>query len=416
MLRKILIVILRILSIIVLIFLLYFNYKLYYTPQFSSTSNHRYNIAVLNQLNYLEEQIKDSEDIKMQQIFPEGYVFMNSLYALAWIDLIQSLDTSSTTYIRGIKQINWALEKLYSEKAKSTFNRSLPLEFGIFYQGWTNFVLGKKIELQSKSNIKNLKNNEIFLFKQNCEKIAKALKESPITYLESYSEEIWPADNIIGIATLALHDRIFKPKYKKDIESIIIDIKKRLDPDTKLIPHKIYFNSGKTVQGARGSSQSLILNFLIDIDKEFALSQFIIYKRTFVKRFAGLPGIREFPIGCNKKGDIDSGPLVFGFGGSATIVGQRTFGKFGDIKNNHAIRNSIEALGASYSAKNKKKYFLGKLPIADAFIAWSNSLNIETNNTYFHWRLKFQLLSIALIMGLILINFRFLSANHTNFR
>jgi hypothetical protein len=95
---------------------------------------------------------------------------------------------------------------------------------------------------------------------------------------------------------------------------------------------------------------------------------------------------------------------VLGFSGSATIVGQRTLGKYKDLDNYEAIRNSIEALGICFTYENKKRYFLGQLPIADAFIAWSNSLNIDSNAQRYNWRIKFQLLSLFLILLIIVIN------------
>jgi hypothetical protein len=280
MLRKILISTVKILSILFLIFISYFNYKLYYNPKFTEPV-YSYNIDVLNQLNHLETELEDSADIKMQLIFPEGYVFMNSLYALSWINFLEKVDSTSYIYSSGLKQIDKSLKKLNSKKAKDNFDKSLPLEYGIFYQGWRNYVLGKKLELLQNSTINP---NDIKLFKQNCKNIHFALINSPIPYLESYREEIWPADNIVAIASLALYDNIFKPKYNTDIDLWMNKIKQNLDPKTGLIPHKVYFDSGETVQGARGSSQSLILNFLIDIDEVFAFSQFKIYKNTFLDR------------------------------------------------------------------------------------------------------------------------------------
>lgn len=46
---------------------------------------------ILLQLNFMESAIKyENLGERMQQIFPEGYVFMNALYGLAWCEVALS--------------------------------------------------------------------------------------------------------------------------------------------------------------------------------------------------------------------------------------------------------------------------------------------------------------------------------------
>ncbi|GAA2476769.1 hypothetical protein [Winogradskya humida] len=72
---------------------------------------------------------------------------------------------------------------------------------------------------------------------------------------------------------------------------------------------------------ARGTSQSIIQRFLVDIDPAFARSQYLVFRSLFVVRPLGLgPGVREFPPGVELEGDVDSGPLVLGTSLSATVV------------------------------------------------------------------------------------------------
>lgn len=116
-----------------------------------------------------------------------------------------------------------------------------------------------------------------------------------------------------------------------------------------------------------------------------------------------MPGIREYPEGQNGFGDIDSGPVIFGIGGAASIVGQRTMGLYDDWLTYKGLRNCIESFGVGMTSKSKKKYIFGILPMADAFIAWSNS--IEKNeikiNEIAYWRLKAQLSSLILLVFFI---------------
>lgn len=67
------------------------------------------------------------------------------------------------------------------------------------------------------------------------------------------------------------------------------------------------------------------------------------------------------------------------------------------------LRNSIEAFGAAYTWQGEKKYIFGKMPMADAFIAWSNASVRESDIQSGNWRWKFQLISLTVLMVLFLI-------------
>ncbi|MEL6142873.1 MAG: sulfatase-like hydrolase/transferase, partial [Bacteroidota bacterium] len=124
------------------------------------------------------------------------------------------------------------------------------------------------------------------------------------------------------------------------------------------------------------------------------------YKQQFLDYRLGLPGIREYPKGQKGRGDIDSGPVILGIGGAASIVGQQVFGKKEDFKVYEGLRNSIELFGVGSRSQNKKRYIFGELPIADAFICWSNS--IENKGKIFKssekWRWQYQLISVFAMM------------------
>lgn len=79
--------------------------------------------------------------------------------------------------------------------------------------------------------------------------------------------------------------------------------------------------------------------------------------------------------------------------------------RLGDTTTAVGLRNSIEAFGLPQTGSMGKSYLLGQLPIADAFIAWGNSVEPTRNLTGTAlWRTFFQLRSAgfaALLLGLI---------------
>lgn len=142
-----------------------------------------------------------------------------------------------------------------------------------------------------------------------------------------------------------------------------------------------------------------MLSFLVDIDSVFSKTQYEIYKSLFLDSRFGLPGIREYPKGNLGAGDVDSGPVLLGIGGAPSIVGQRTAGKHVDWQLYTGLRNSVEAFGCPYTTGSEKRFIFGQLPMADAFIAWSNSVEsvkiAEGSRTEVRW--IFHLLSLVIV-------------------
>ncbi|AFM03111.1 hypothetical protein Fleli_0647 [Bernardetia litoralis DSM 6794] len=405
-------------SFIIIFILLFFNYSLYYNPTFIENENGIYNEELYYQLQFLKEELHNKQaGKKMQSVFPEGFMFINSLYVLSWINFLEEIKPNSKLYKEGTKEINWTTKQIYSKEAKSIFDNSLPLEYGAFYSAWSNYTLGKKILLEHKKGISS-DSNQINLFKEKCNQISLATQNSVSPYLETYRNQTWAADMVVCIASLNLYKEIFENKQTIDIKNKIAEydkitkkwikkVKTRLDSITGLIPHSCEESQGFTDETARGSSQSLTLNFLPKIDSVFAKSQYKIYKELFVEEHFGLNGIREYPKNTEGDGDIDSGLIVLGIGGASSIVGQRAAAQNNDWLLYHELRNCIETFGATYTYKRKKKYIFGQLVMVDAFAVWSNS--VEHSDSYDkmnkNWRKKVHIFSILIIVVLFFLNY-----------
>lgn len=329
------------------------------------------NVELLHELRGLKESINNGGDEDMQQLYPEGYIFLNALYGLAWCNTIEELKPSSLVFLEGKSEIERTWQRINSDHGRSPFDESLPLKYGAFYVGWSNYFLGRKLGIPT---IEQLDEREVRQFKEQCTIIDSVFKL--YTYPVTYRGNAWPADAIMCIASLSLHDKLFTPKYQTTIRNWVESVKSNLD-SRGLIPHSVRALNGMPSQHARGSSQSLMLIFLSHIDPDFAKEQFLIYRNTFIDTTVGLTGVREFPKGQFGFGDVDSGPLIFGYGASATIVGMQTLSLYGDYSNAARIRHLVESFGFSFENGDKKKYLLGTLPIADAFIAWAHSTKSE---------------------------------------
>jgi hypothetical protein len=375
------------------LFILKFNWTLYFSPN----CERNINLDVLNQLNHLEKGIKKDEvDFKMQNFFPEGYFFTNVLYGLAWADLIESVDKKNPIFQRGVLEIEYSIAKLNSVEGKAIFSPKSPLPYGAFYNGWLTYLVGNYIEAVGE---KNATPQLLSYFKTQCADISQAISKTNLPYLESYQGQAWPADNVLCLASLSLHDKVLPPQYKAVISTWIKRIKLFLDKETGMIPHCFSLYDSVGMQGVRGSSQSLMHCFLPDIDSAFAQEQFALYRQNFIQNKIGLPAVREYAINTEGLGDVDSGPIIWDVGTAASVVAIKAMAENHEYALYIPIRNTIEAFGFPINMFESKFYLGNQLPVADAFIAWCNAKNCGYESIKIGWwRWQFQLISLLIVV------------------
>jgi len=388
----------RIFTAIIIGFLLYLNIRLYDQPACISMPGGQINCETLDQLHYLRHILheqKAAED--MQASYPEGFVFTYALYALAWCEVAAALPYESVSQQEGMQEIARSMEQLQSKRAMDNFNAALPLAYGAFYRGWTSYTEGKFLQLLPAVQRDS---EQIARFENDCTAIAQAIEATENPFLESYSGLAWPADNIVCLASLALHDHFLKPRFQNVQSQWLGRIKSTLDTDYQLIPHDFDPSTQHSPEGVRGSSQSLMLCFLPEIDSVFARQQYQIYRQHFLAYRLGLPGIREYASGITGWGDIDSGPVILGIGGAASIVGIRAAACNADWQLYVPLRQTIKGVLLPRNNGKERSYLFGQLPIIDAFMAWSNASTClihpkAANN----WRWKFQGFSIFILVA-----------------
>jgi hypothetical protein len=331
---------------------------------------------IISQLNYLENELKAKNlGERMQDLFPEGFVFVNALYGLSWCELaINSNPSDQFIKDKALQEALYAYQTLDSQEAKWTFDKEMDPEYGIFYFGWKNYLLSKILRLDT-----NFAGHELYIktFSQQCEHLKKALNESDSPYLQSYEGHAWPADMFVAMAALNAYNQVFKPGYNNEVRQWLDKVQQRLDPETKMVPHSVNSETGMPIQGSRGSSMSLVLRLLPDIDSVFAQKQFLLFKNRFSTKTLGLPTISEYPKGKKGSGDIDSGPVVFGVGTAATIMMIGVYANYGEAELSAKQYATINAFGFASRWSGQKNYLFGQLPMADAFISWGRASSLH---------------------------------------
>ena len=397
--------------IVIIIFLIciifYANYNLYYSPELITSGPNQIDADLLKQLNYLEKSLNNGVAFEMQKQYPEGFFFSYLMYGLSWCELSKDLPEESLLKKKAIKESMMSLVKLESNYCKRSFSKELSLPFGAFYFSWINYLRAKILFLSNNFDKRiTIENN----FIRCCDVISKSIHKSSSPFLESYPNQYWPADILPGITSLSLHDKLFDPKFNKSIEEWFAKVETKQEFGHSLFPHSVD-STGKVIQDERGSSLGLVLILLKEIPQNYSDGLIQLYIRKYSSSFLGLPMIREYSQSFEGREDIDSGPIIFGNGAVATIVGAGVFRRYGILNISQKMFQTIECAGFPYEDSESRKYLLGKFPIADFFIAWIKSLNtLEyktiNNNADPDWRLTFHLISLTIVSILIALLFR----------
>ena len=349
--------------------LLTLNLQLY-APDSAEYGPDRLGTDVVPQLRFLGQALRGGAGERMEDLFPEGYFFTHVLYGLAWVEVGLRLPPESTLHLQALEEANWALERLDTNAGRAPFSRDLDPPYGVFYSGWSNWLRGGMLSLQQEQD-RSLA--QLDRFQAECQALALAFDRSPTPFLPAYPGQAWPVDSVVAMATLRLHDSLFPARFSTTIQQWLETAQDRLDPATGLLPHRVDSKTGEVLEGARGSSQSLIARFLVEVDPEWGRIQYALFRRQFVAPLLGAPGVREYPEQIAAQGDIDSGPLVAGFSASATVVMIGAAQVQGDREIADALIDASEAAGLPIRWGGSKRYLLGLLPIGDAFLVWAKT-------------------------------------------
>jgi hypothetical protein len=306
----------RVVALVLTLGLLLLNLRLYW-PSAADYGSGRVGPDVVPQLRFIGAALRDGAGERMQAFFPEGFFFSHALYGLAWAELGMRLPAADALRAQALAEARWALGRLDTPAGRAVFSPALDPPLGVFYIGWSSWLRGGMLMLQAPADRPAA---DVERFEADCAALAAAFDRSPTPFLTAYPGQAWPVDSTVAMAALRLHDTLLPARFGATIERWIRAARDRLDPATGLLPHRADPTTGQPIEGARGSSQSIIARFLTEIDPAWGREQYVLFHRQFVATPLGVAGVREYPQGIAGTGDVDSGPLVLGISLSASAV------------------------------------------------------------------------------------------------
>ncbi len=192
------------------------------------------------------------------------------------------------------------------------------------------------------------------LLRDQVETLSAEIDRSSAGLLEDYPGECYPTDVVSVIAAIKRADAVLGTDHSafchRALRAFTGD---RLDPATQLPVYLANPLSGHPFSPARGCSNSYGTTFGPEVWPDAARGWYALYEKHFWQHRLWAVGFREWPRG-DVHGDwyfdVDSGPVIAGYGTSACAYGiaaARTNGRF-----DHAWPLSAEALAMSWPLPN----------------------------------------------------------------
>jgi hypothetical protein len=331
-------------------------------------------------LNYLERVIREgaapNTDLgRLTQMNPEWGLFTLSFSTYALANLAaQQPDLRS----EAAATIGRAIEVALSNPIREPFEgavlgedaeRTLPSS--VLYLGHLNLMLGCHRQLVPDSPYRHLHDS-----------LSAALYEryqqEPGGNLASYPHQRWVPDNTVALASLALHSTLTGSDYAAVGRRWVAAAKAHLlDPKTGLLASMVDAQ-GRPTEPPRGSMLGWSIWFLARFDSAFARQQYQRYQAAHSTNLGVLRLYREQPgdysIGA---GDVDSGPLILGYGIPATAFAFADAVALRDYRNAQRLRRVISLGSRDIGEGDELRYGVRLVnldvnPLSEALLLWAD--------------------------------------------
>jgi hypothetical protein len=244
---------------------------------------------------------------------PEFMLFTLSFTSLAMRNI--TLKDSSFKN-QAVKMIDKAIENTMSDTIyrfyfypnQNPFETEIDSNASVLYLGHLNLMLGT-FRMFSKSSKYNILHDKI------SKNLYNRYKKTPFMCLTSYPQMIWIADNTVALASLKLHSKITGSPYQSICQTWVDYAKINfIDRKTGLLYSTLDHKTGKTLEEPRGSMLGWSILFIAEFDIDFAREMYHNYKEKMSDNFIFFRLFKEkFNHTESNHGDIDSGPIIYGY-------------------------------------------------------------------------------------------------------
>ncbi|MCC5917696.1 MAG: hypothetical protein JJU02_10280 [Cryomorphaceae bacterium] len=333
--------------------------------------------SIEKRLNYLERVIKQplKPGSEIMDLETESHEFMLFTYAYTTYALA-NLSSSDDAYLDlSIELIRTSIARVLQPEIYTHYGIEDPThlkqDYSILYLGHLNLMLGIYRMMTEDTTYNNL-NDSI------SKSLVKRYNDSKFINLESYKSAIWIPDNSVAIASLKLHSYNDQNSNDSICEKWVKYVKANyVDKNTGTLFSTINPETGESLEEPRGSMLGWSMMFISQFDKEFALELYHNYKKHFSQNYLIYRLFRErHNDKTSSEGDIDSGPIIWGFSIPANAFALSNSIMAGDYKTAKKIERLINLGAKKITSENELKYKLrfGEMrisPMAEAYILYA---------------------------------------------
>lgn len=191
------------------------------------------------------------------------------------------------------------------------------------------------------------------LLRDQADSLAADLDASPHGLLDDYPGECYPGDVLTSIAMIRKADQVLGTDHSPFVSRALRGFQDKASDPRGLVPYAAMATSGRPLGPTRGCGNSYVSLFSPLIWPEQARRWYDLYSQYFWQQTWTCAGFREFPNDLPRNEwyfDVDSGPVLKGFGCAACAFGvgaARVNGHF-----EHAYPLTAEMLVTSWPLPN----------------------------------------------------------------
>ncbi len=191
------------------------------------------------------------------------------------------------------------------------------------------------------------------MLREQVESLSAELEASPHGLLNDYPGECYPGDVMTAIAAINRADKVLGTDHSAFVARSLRAFQgEAAEESTGLVPYLATARDGKSVGGSRGCGNSYISVAAPELWPEQARIWYARYAKDFWQEVWTGAGFREFPAGDPNEWymDVDSGPVIKGYGFSACAFGTGAARANGHME--HAFPLTAEMYAASWPLPN----------------------------------------------------------------
>ncbi len=235
----------------------------------------------------------------------------------------------------------------------------LPGGTGHAYLGYSNLALSMVRLVHPETRFARLHDDLT-------EALAQRLSAAPHGLFETYPGEAYPADISMVAASIALHDCATASPPRPWWDSWKKSFLHWIDPKSGLAFQSGDPQTGHSIMPPRASGTGLVAFATSFVDKPLSQQLYAALARAR-EDFLGYGAIREYPVGVDGSGDIDSGPVILGVSVSATGFALSSAKLHGDSSLFTALFRTADFWGVPMHRPRGMRYLSGG-PLGNAIL------------------------------------------------